>query len=135
MDSIMTTTSDSPNANSNSEQEIENFIGDWYWDDQSHKFAQDLCRFLFQFIDHLTESGLTKKTVRKHLDNCWAIGVFECQYGYRETFSVSEVFFSPEASYEYEFKRKMSDSSYAVNSYLATWKKVYKYAKALGLTD
>ena len=88
--------------------------------------------FLFQFIDYLCEQGLSEKTVRQHTSNCWCIGILECQYGYKDKFSPGAVFSSPDAWYEYEFKRKMSDSKYAINSYRSTWRKLYKYTKALG---
>ena len=116
-------------------QELENFIQDWHWNKKSHKVAQDMGLYLFQFIDHLYEQGLSKKTVQKHIDNCWSIGIFECQYGYKDEFSPGIVFSSSDADYEYEFKRKMSDSKYAVNSYRSTWRKLYKYTKALGHLD
>ncbi|WP_419655491.1 uncharacterized protein Dvar_45750 [Desulfosarcina variabilis str. Montpellier] len=67
-------------------QEIENFIIDWHWDNISHKFAYELCEFLFGFIDELEKQGLSEKTINKHLDNCWHIGILECGYGYRKKF-------------------------------------------------
>ena len=51
-------------------QEIEDFTEDWYGDEKSHKFAQDLCKYLFQFIDHLYKQGLSEKTLQMHLSNC-----------------------------------------------------------------
>jgi hypothetical protein len=114
------------------EKELEDFIADWYYDEQSHRFAHDLGRYLFQFIDYLYEQKLTDKTVSKHIDNCWAIGYLECGYGYRDVFSPGKVFYSTEADYNYEYKRKFSDSKYALTSYRATWKKLYKYTKDLG---
>ncbi len=91
--------------------------------------------YLFQFIDYLHEQKLSAKTVRQHKSNCQFIGIFECQYGYKDEFSPSSVFRSSDAWYEYEFKRKMSDSKYALNSYRATWRKLYKYTKALGYLE
>ena len=117
------------------DQEIDDFVGDWHCDKQSHTYARELGKFLFQFIADLERQGLSDKTVRKHTDNCWHIGILECNYSYRKKFSAGDVFYSPEADYEYEFKRKMSDSTYTINSYKSTWKKVYQYAKSLGLTD
>lgn len=114
-------------------EEIEDFIEDWHWDKKSRTYARELCKFLFQFIDDLEQQGLSEKTIRKHLDNCWHIGILECQYGYRKTFSPGDAFYSPEADYEYEFKRKMGDSKYAINSYKSTWRKIYNYTKRLGL--
>jgi len=115
--------------------ESEKFITDWYYDKKSHRYAQDLCTYIFAFIDYLEQQGLKDKTIRKHLDNCWSIGILECSYGYRDVFSPGEVFYSPEAAYEYEFKRKHSDSKYAVSSYRATWKKLYKYTKTMGYLE
>lgn len=113
-------------------KELEDFIEDWYCDEQSHEFARAIGKYLFQFIDHLYEQGLTDKTVRKHIDNCWAIGTLECGYGYRDHFSPGKVFYGPVAHYEYEFKRKFSNSKNAGNSYRSTWRKLYKYTKMLG---
>lgn len=116
------------------DDEIENFIIDWHWDKKSHTYARELCTYLFKFIDDLEQQDLSTKTISKHLDNCWHIGILECGYGYRSNFSPEEVFSSPEADYEYEFRRKMSDSKYAINSYRSTWKKIYKYTKGRGST-
>lgn len=112
--------------------ELEHFIVDWYYGERSHRFAQNLGRYLFEFIDDLYEMKLTNKTIRKHIDNCWAIGYLECSYGYKKRFFPSEVFYSPIADYTYEYKRKFSDSKYAISSYKATWKKLFKYTKELG---
>lgn len=117
------------------EQEIEDFIQDWYDSKKTHAYAKDLCKYLFQFINELEKQGLSEKTIRKHTDNCWHIGILECQYGYRNKFVPGEVFYSSEADYDDEFKRKMSDSKYAMNSYKSTWRKIYKYTKDLGLTE
>lgn len=113
-------------------EELEAFIEDWHYDKKSHSFAQDLGRYLYQFIDHLYENNLTEKTLRKHIENCWAIGILESWYGYRNVFSPEEIFVSPEANYTYEYGRKFSDSNYALRSYEATWKKLYKYTRDLG---
>jgi hypothetical protein len=116
-------------------QELENFIQDWHWDEKSHELARNLGQYLFQFIDHLSKQGLSEKTVRQHNGNCWCIGILECQYGYRDEFFPGVIFSSPDACYEHQFERKMSDSQYAVNAYRATWRKLYKYTKELGYLD
>jgi hypothetical protein len=112
-------------------EELEDFIQDWYYDKKSHKFAQQTGIFLFQFIDNLEKQGLSERTIRKHTENCWSIGILECQYGYNDKFS-PDIFIDEEASYLYEFKRKHSDSKYAIDSYKATWRKLAKYVKSLG---
>ncbi len=118
-------------------KELEDFIEDWFYGEESHRFAQDLGRYLFKFINYLYEQKLTHKTVRKHIDNCWAVGYLECGYGYGygDEFSPDKIFYCPDADYLYEYKRKFSDSKYALNSYKATWKKLYKYTKDLGYID
>lgn len=116
-------------------QRLERFIQDWHWDEQSHQFARDIGSYLFQFIDHLYEEGLSEKTIRRHRGNCWCIGILECQYGYRDEFSPGAVFGGPRALHEIEFKRKVSESNYAINSYRATWRKVYRYTKASGYLE
>jgi hypothetical protein len=113
------------------EHELEEFIQDWYWDDRSHIFARELGKYIFQFIDTLYVIGPSKKTLRKHIDNCWAVGLLECAYGYKDRFDPMDVFSSEEPGYEYEFKRKISDSRYSVASYRTTWRKLYKHTKAL----
>lgn len=117
-------------------QELEDFIEDWYYDENSHQYAQELGQFLFEFLEDLKSQNLSEKTIRNHRNNCSCIGSFQCGYGYfDQPFKPNEVFFSPEADYEYEFKRKISDSEYALSSYRATWKKIHKYANQLGLLD
>jgi hypothetical protein len=115
-------------------EELEDFIQDWHWDKKSHKFAQKTGNFLFQFINALEKQGLSERTIRKHTDNCWSIGILECQYGYNDNFSPG-IFIFEDASYLYEFKRKHSDSKYAIDSYKATWRKLAKYVKSLGYKE
>ena len=115
-------------------EELEDFIQDWHWDKKSHEFAKQTGKFLFRFIDNLEKIGLSERTVRKHTDKCWNIGILVCRYGYHDKFS-PEIFVSEEVSHLYEFKRKHSDSRYAVDSYKATWRKIAKYVKSLGYKD
>ncbi|MFQ5343909.1 MAG: hypothetical protein ACE5F6_20385 [Anaerolineae bacterium] len=111
-------------------EELEDFIADWYWDEASHEFARQLGAFLFDFLDELATTGLSDRTWQKHVDNCWLIGRFVCGYGYYDEFSPE--IFAGEPSYLYEFRRKVSDSKYAVASYKATWRKLVRYARSLG---
>ena len=112
------------------EQELEEYIEDWYWDEQSHEFAWQVGALLFQFMDHLATTGLSERTIHKHESNCWAIGYLECQYGYHDLFSPEILLGGP--SHLYEFQRKFSDSKYAVASYKATWRKLARYVRSLG---
>ena len=68
--------------------------------------------------------------MRKHINNCWCIGWLVCSYGYHDTFSPKILMDGP--SYIYEFKRKVSDSKYAIASYKATWRKLARYVRSLG---
>jgi hypothetical protein len=116
--------------NEEQELELEEYIQDWYWDEQSHEFARQVGILLFQFMDYLETTGLSERTVRKHINNCWVIGWLECGYGYHDTFS-PEIFLG-EPSFTIEFKRKVSDSKYAIASYKTTWRKLARYVRSLG---
>jgi hypothetical protein len=113
--------------------EVEAYIADWHWDEKSHEFARQMGKFLFQFLDSLDDSHLSEQTIRKHESNCWCIGWLESSYGYHDTFSPTIFLSSP--NFDIEFKRKVSDSKYALNSYAATWRKLEKYICSLGYED
>jgi len=70
--------------------------------------------------------------MRKHESDCWCIGWLECNYGYHDAFTLAIFLGGP--SFISEFKRKVSDSSYAVKSYQATWRKLEKYIRSLGFS-
>jgi hypothetical protein len=110
--------------------ELEAYIADWHWDEKSHEFAQQMGKFLFQFLDSLDESNLSEQTIRKHESNCWCIGWLESGYGYHDTFSPAIFLGGP--NFDIEFKRKVSDSKYSINSYEATWRRLEKYIYSLG---
>jgi hypothetical protein len=110
-------------------QEMEEFVRDWYYDEQSHEFARQLGTFLLQFLADLESSGLSPRSLRQHTSNCWFIGKFECDYGYHNAFSPEDFLGGP--MHLYEFKRKVRDSSYAVSSYKATWRRLERYVQSL----
>ncbi len=109
--------------------EVEEFTRDWYYDEPSHEFARQIGAFLLQFLADLESTGLSPRSLRQHRSNCWLIGKFECDYGYHDTFSPAIFLHGP--AHLYEFKRKVSDSGYAVSSYQATWRKLEKYVQSL----
>ncbi len=113
------------------EDRLEGFIQDWYWDRPSHEFARKLGRFLLQFLDYLSEEGLSRKTINIHSRNCWCIGKCECDYGNTDTFSYRRMSSSPAASYVFSFEHKWSRSKSSVGSYRTTWRRLYKYTKGL----
>lgn len=112
---------------SNKNLEIEKFIQDWFWDEESYELASELGKYLFGFMQDIEEnSGLKEKTIKKHKSNCWSIGILIYQYGYHDKFSPKIFFYSP--YHEFEFRRKFSDSIYEIQSYNSTCKKVEKFA-------
>jgi hypothetical protein len=115
------------------EPELEAFISDWHWDEQSHEFARQMGRFLFQFFDSLEESNLSDKTIRKHENNCWLIGHFETSSDHNEPFSPAILLNG--SWFVGEFEHKVSDAESAVSSYEATWRKLEKYVRARGYSD
>ena len=110
---------------------LEDFIQDWYWDEPSHEFARKLGMFLLQFLDQLRNEWLSRKTINVHSRNCWCIGKFECDYGYKSRFSYRQMFSSPAAAHVYWFEHKWSRSKSAVSSYRATWRRLYEYTQGL----
>jgi hypothetical protein len=108
--------------------EIERYIEDWHWDEKSYAFAWALGVFLFKFMDYLKLSGASESTLSKHESNVWNIGIFTCQYGYHEKFEPGIFKYPP--FHDIEFKRKVSDSQYAIKSYESTCNKLAKYVKA-----
>lgn len=113
-------------------EKIELFIRDWYYDDASHKFAFELCQYLFEFMDYLkNEKKLAERTLKRHKDNCWAIGVLISQYDYMdETFSPNVFRYPP--YHEFTYARKHLASESGIKSYAATCRKLEKYALERG---
>ena len=109
-------------------REIEEYVDDWHWDEESEKCAFELGKFLFSFMDFIDVQNFSERTKRKHIDNTYVIGMFESGYGYRDEFYPENLENGP--SYLYEFKRKISASKYAIQSYESTWKKLDKFIKS-----
>ena len=91
--------------------------------------SREFIRGLFVFLDDMDTESLSDRTYNKHVDNCWLIGKFTCDYGYHETFSPE--IFRGEPSYLVEFKRKVSDAPSAIKSYETTWRKLARYVQRL----
>lgn len=109
-------------------QEIEEYVDDWHFDEETKIFAYEMGKFLFSFIDFLKEKGLSAKVIRTHKENIGIIGHFESGYGFHDEFEPEILEDGPH--YEYEFERKISDSKYAIQSYNATWRKLDKFIKS-----
>jgi len=109
-------------------KEIEEYVSDWHWDDDSQKYAFELGVFLYSFINYLEDQKLSRRTKDKHIDNIYWIGSFEVGYGYNDEFFPENLEDGP--AYEYEFERKISDSVHAMKSYESTWRKLDQYIKS-----
>jgi hypothetical protein len=109
------------------DEEIEEMIGDWYWDDESHAFARQVGSLLIEFLNYLEWTGLSEQTLRKHEQNCWLIGKFTCDYGGFKTYTPA--IFRGGPFYLSEFRRKVSSSANALNSYQTTWRKLERYLR------
>ena len=105
--------------------ELQYLIGDWYWDKKSYAFARDMGVFILGFIDHLRNQKLSESTRRRHESNCELIGKLVSDYGHHKKFT--QDIFLCEPDYIIEFKRKVSDTNYMVESYKSTWRKITKY--------
>ncbi|MEK7431671.1 MAG: hypothetical protein AABZ74_00945 [Cyanobacteriota bacterium] len=110
-------------------KEIEDFIKGWNYDEETYLFSYEMGQFLLEFSYTLENKNLSYDTIKKHRSNSWIIGFLECNYGFNQKFKPD--IFSGSPNYTYEFKRKFSDTKYAINSYSSTWKKIIKYMKTL----
>lgn len=110
--------------------ELEEMIADWHWDDASHAFARQVGTLLLEFLSYLEWTGLSEQTLRKHDQNCWLIGKFTLDYGSDRPFKPA--IFLGEPGYLAEFKRKVTSSPSALNSYKATWRKLARYIRDRG---
>lgn len=110
------------------EEELEYFIVDWHRDEKSHEFARKMALFMFGFFKYLETQNLSEATRRKHESNCSLIGKFVADYGYYDKFT-PEVFLG-QPGYISEFKRKVCNSKYMVESYKTTWHKLANYSQS-----
>jgi len=108
------------------EEDLEYLIEDWYWDKKSYKFARSMGIFMLGFFVYLRRLKLSESTIRKHESNCELIGKLISDYGFHKTFTPD--IFSGEPDHLIEFKRKISNTKYMVESYKATWRKLAKYS-------
>lgn len=115
-------------ANAKFEEDLEDYIQNWHWDEKSRKFARNMALFMFEFFGYLKSQQLSESTRRKHESNCQLIGKFVADYGYYDDFSAEILTGKPE--YINIFRRKVGDSKYMVESYKTTWRKLAAYAKS-----
>jgi len=110
------------------EEDLEYFIEDWHWNKKSHEFACRMAHFMFGFFEYLKSQKLSESTQRKHESNCQLIGKFVADYGNYNEFTPEIL--TGEPDYVNQFKRKVWNSHYMVQSYKTTWRKLAKYAKS-----
>ena len=111
--------------------DLEPFISGWYYDEASHEMSRQIAAFMLEFLQDQQERGASERTLRKHTANCSLIGSLVLNYGYHESFS-PDIFLGAPA-HLYEFKRKVSSSRYAVDSYQSTWRALGRYRPLVGL--
>ena len=80
------------------------------------------------FFEYLKSQNLSESTRRKHENNCYLIGKFVIDYGYYDEFTPDISTGKPD--YINEFKGKVWNSKYVVESYKTTWRKLAKYASS-----
>lgn len=112
--------------NTEFEEDLEYFIQDWHWDKKSHEFARKMALLMFGFFEYMKSEKLSESTRRKHESNCQLIGKFIADYGYYDEFRPEILTGQPD--YINEFKRKVWNTQYMVQSYKTTWRKLAKYA-------
>lgn len=115
-------------ANKEFDEDLEDFIRDWHWDRKSNDFARKMGLFMFGFFEYLQTQNLSEATQRKHESNCQLIGKFVADYGYYDEFEPEIL--TGEPDYVNQFKRKVWNSEYMVQSYKTTWRKLAKYANS-----
>ena len=108
-------------------EKIDDFIKNWYWDENSKPKAFEIGKVCFAFLSFL-EERLSPKTIRIHTENLFWIGIFENQYGLNEAFDIEDLT-SADLNMDY-FERKVSDSEYAMKSYKATCRKLEKFIES-----
>ena len=43
-------------------EKIEEYVDDWHWDEDSEKYAFEMGKFLFSFMDYLDDQKLSERT-------------------------------------------------------------------------
>lgn len=109
-------------------KEIEDFIEDWYFDDDSYQHVFDCGAFILGFTRYLDTLNKSERSLNKHRENVYLIGHFYCNYNeeLEKPFVCEDLeggfFFS-----SFHFERKVSNSESAINGYSATWNLLDKY--------
>jgi hypothetical protein len=54
--------------------DLDEWPDSWMIDQQDRAMGKAIVNVLTPFIEHLINQGLTKRTVKRHVDNLWALG-------------------------------------------------------------
>jgi hypothetical protein len=112
------------------DQELEEMIEQWHHDEPSHAFARQVGALLLDFMNSLEEAEMSEQTLRKHEGNAWLIGKFTCDYRSDKPFTPAIFLGAP--AYLAEFRRKVSPSAAALDSYQATWRRLSRFIREQG---
>lgn len=104
---------------------FEKFIKELSWDEKSKKYAFEMGKIIFSFIDYINSQDLSEKSKRNHIGYAYLIGNFDINYGFTEIFILDD--FANSGGYTYEFEYKVSDSKYALRDYKSTMNKLCKF--------
>ena len=109
-------------------EDLEKFISDYHWDKSSKIYAYELGKVLFSFLIYLKGQDLKPESLRKHRSNLSIIGFFVAKDAYHDKFQPEDIL--DYSFYLSEFKIKISDSAYAIQSFKSTGRALNKYIES-----
>jgi hypothetical protein len=104
---------------------FEKYIKELSWDEKSKKYAFEMGKILFAFIDYIESENLSAKTKNTHISYALLLGHFDINYSYKDIFNLDD--FANSGVHTYEFQYKVSDSKYAIRAYKSTMKKLSNF--------
>jgi len=110
-----------------SDQEIEEMITDWYWDEESHAFAHQIGALLLDFLNYVEATRVTKQSLRKYETGCWLIGKLTCKCRGDKPFTPDMFLGGPH--YLDELRQEVGNSSSIVSAYQTTWRKLERFLR------
>lgn len=112
------------------DEELEEMIAQWHWDEPSHAFARQVGALLLDFMNYLATQRLSESALRRYEKNAWLIGKFTCD-AHRAELYTPALFAGPPA-YLAEFRHEVGDSAVALNAYQATWRRLARFIREQG---
>ena len=104
---------------------LEKYIKNLSWDEKSKKYAFEMGKIIFSFIDYINSQDLSEKSKRKHISYAYLIGHFDINYSSNDIFNLDD--FANNGGYTYEFEYKVSKSKYAIRAFKSTMKKLSNF--------